>query len=574
MQNHEPAQLRQSFAKPGVMEVLVCAITAFTYLGTLSFGFVYDDNISIVRNAAIRSFASVPHMFTSTGYVYLYRPLTNLWLCANYALFGLSPTWWHLATVALHVLITYLVFLVAYELVRDRGTAFTAGLLFGIHPVHVENVAWVSAVNDLLMSALLLASFLVFLRSRNAYGKAKPGLSLALFALALLTKETAVVFPVLILVFSWMFVAETSESWRMRAARSIRTSATFFGVLLVYLVARWFAVRSAASTQATVIGWTTMVLTWPSILWFDVRHLVLPIALSEFYPSHYVASPGLRTFVLPAVLLIAITISVLFGIRRLKNVPVARFACAWILLTLVPTLYLRALTPDDFIHDRFLYLPSVGFVILLALAIRQWPWGLPGQNKSAKQLAVIVLLAVAGMVGTFSNQLPWASDVLLYENGLKFIPDSSNLKDNLANALGNRGQSDRAIRLYHEVLERDPRYWRSNYNLGYACLKSGKYAEAEEFLTRAVQIDGSDSDQFIFLALAQWHQNKLDDATRNGEHAIERSPRSFGYHYTLGMILAASGSRARAISEFQQELANHPENTTAGDEIRRLQSSQ
>src|SRR5476649_2038451 len=103
MQNHNLAQLRQSFAKPGVMEVLVCAITAFTYLGTLSFGFVYDDNMSIVNNSAIRSFGSVPQAFTSSAFLYLYRPVTNLWMCANYALFGLRPALWHLATVALHV---------------------------------------------------------------------------------------------------------------------------------------------------------------------------------------------------------------------------------------------------------------------------------------------------------------------------------------------------------------------------------------------------------------------------------------------------------------------------------------
>jgi tetratricopeptide (TPR) repeat protein len=558
------------------MEVLVCAITALTYLGTLSFGFIYDDNVSIVRNTALRSFQSVPQAFHASSFFYLYRPLTSLWMWANFALFGLNPEWWHLATLALHVLITYLVFRVTYELAGDRTTAFIASLLFGVHPAHVENVAWVSAVNDLLTSALLLTSFLAFLRHRKPgnQGGLWLGLSVTLFASALLTKETAVVFPVLILVFSWIFTNETGESWWGRAIRSVRASAAFFCVLLVYLVARSHAVRAAATTKATGVGWTTMVFTWPSILWFDVKHLVLPIALSEFYPSEYVLYPGLREFVLPAVLVIVIAIVVLLWMRQLENAKVAWFACAWVLLPLIPTLYLRALTPGDFIHDRFLYLPSVGFVILVALAIRQLHWGLTERTRSATQVAILVLLAVAGMVGTFSNQLPWASDVLLYQNGLKFVPDSSNLKDNFANALDARGQSDKAMRLYQEVLERDPLYWRSNYNLGHAYLKAGRYREAEQSLTRAVQIDGSDPDEYILLAAAQRQQNELDDAIRNAERAIQISPQSSGYHYTLGTILRASGNRNRALSEFNQELADHPEYTPARDEIRSLQVSQ
>jgi len=572
MPNSESAPPSQFLAKPGVMETLVCAITAFTYLGTLSFGFVYDDNASIVSNAAIRSFRSFAQAFQSSSVLHIYRPLTVLWMCANYALFGLRPMWWHLATLALHVLVTYLVFVVTNELVKDRSTAFIAGLLFGVHPAHVENVAWVSSVNDLLMSALLLGSFVVFLHYRKGEGKNRLVLSVALFSAALLAKETAVVFPVLILVYSWLFAAENSGAWQ-RAAKSIRASVAFFCVLVVYLIARSLALRSGDTGTAAVISWTTIALTWPSILWFDVRHLVLPTALSEFYPSGYVAFPGLWTFIVPATLLVTITTAVLFWISRLKDAKVALFACAWMLLAIVPTLYLRALTPEDFLHDRFLYLPSFGFVILVALAIRQLPGSLTQTGSFTAQLAAVVLLAVAGMVGTFSNQLPWASDVLFFENGLKFVPDSSNIKDNLADALIARGRSAEAIRLYQEVLERDPRFWRSNYNLGHVLLNAGKNREAEEYLTRAVQIDGSDSDQFIFLAVAQWRQNKLADAVRNGELAIARSPLSPGFHNILGMILNASGDRDRAFSEFKQELANHPENMAARDQIQKLQLS-
>ncbi len=574
MGNGQDSNTDHFLTKPAVMAVVLCAITFCTYAGTLAFGFVYDDNVTIVRNVNIRSFDTVFRALTSTGSFSLYRPVTVLWVCSDYALFGLNPAWWHFTSLALHVLVTCLVFFVTYELAGDRKTAFVAGLLFGVHPAHVENVAWVSAINDLLMSALLLGSFLAFLKFRVQKSKGWLGLSSLLFALALLAKETAVVWPVLILAFSWIFNDERGKYWKRRAVSSVRMSAPFWFLMFLYIIARSLAVRAAVTGKAATVGWGTMLLTWPSILWFDVRHLVLPTALSEFYLSAYTVHLEFQSFGLPLVLMITIALGLFLWSRASRNAQIVRFACLCMFVPLVPTLYLRALTANDFLHDRFLYLPSVGFVILVAAAIHELPTRSCVPYSSKLPAVLAALLVTAGVVGTVSNQLPWGSDILLYQNGLKFTPDSSNLKDNLANSLADRGQSDRAITLYHEVLQRDPRFWRSNYNLGHEYLKRGDNQAAEEYLSQAVEIDGTDPDQFIFLAIAQWREGKLADAIKNARHAIEISPGSSGYHYVLGSILDASGDRGQAISEFKLEIAKHPENVTASDRLRRLQSLQ
>jgi tetratricopeptide (TPR) repeat protein len=444
-----------------------------------------------------------------------------------------------------------------------------AGVLFGLHPAHVENVAWLSAVGDLLLSTLCLTSFLAFLQYRERRGRLWLGISLSLFALALLAKETAMVFPALILTFALLFEAKDfngAPRFRERLSRGVRESIAYFSILPAYLLVRSHATRGL-SFQMTPLPWTTMVLTWPSVLWFDVRHLVFPVDSSEFYSLPYVTAPTFRLFFLPVLLLGGVVVMAALWIRRCESRRVAQFAWAWVVLTLLPTLYLRAIKNDDIVHDRYLYLPSVGLVILVALGIRQWAGRWRDQVHPALPWLVVFLLAAVCAVGTVGHQLQWASDLLLYQQGLRFAPNNEDVKDNLANELVAKGEFNRAIALYLEVLQRNPRFWRSNCNLAYVCYRMGNYRAAEDYLQRAIQIDDRDAAQFIYLAMAQLQQGKLVEATRSAERAIGKDPSSLGYHLVLGKILAARGDRTQAMAEFKVELVNHPENAGARREL-------
>lgn len=538
------------FSKPGVMEILLGAIALLAYIGTALFGFVYDDEITIVRNLAVRSWHQVPAAFLSTSAdVPLYRPLSAIWSSASYALFGLNPVGWHLTSVAFHLVVTLLVFRVAVLLLKDRGAAFIAALLFALHPVHVEAVAWLSAVGDVLMTLLLLAGMLAFLRYRDAGAKFSRLISLVLFALAMLAKEPAVVFPVLVLAYCWIFDSQNpAAGWRPRLSRAVGQSLPYFCLVAVYFTARAFALRHLHPAKAVPLAWKTMILTWPSVWWFDLRQLLFPVDSSEFYPLGYVTRIGIQSVVLP-LLFVAIAVALIaVAIKRLPDAGPAKFACLWIVLPLLPTLYLRALTPNDFVHDRFLYLPSVGLVLLAAIAIRRFSLSFNRRRTMAVQASVVAVVAVAGMVGTVVHQLPWASSMLLYQNALRYVPNNSNVKDNFANTLLTAGQVDRAILLFREIVDSDPQFWRSNYNLGYAYYKVGRYAEAERALNRAVQIDPHDPDQFIYLAASQMHQDRLAEAKENAERAIERRPSSPAYRTVLAAIIAAQAAQDHSVS--------------------------
>jgi protein O-mannosyl-transferase len=561
------------------MEVLLCAATAVAYVGTLSFGFVYDDKPVIEDSPAIRSWhflaQSIPQIFggaPSSGGGTFYRPVTLIWMRLNYLLFGLWPAGWHVAMLAVHVLMTYLVFVLVSKLAANRATAGLAALLFGLHPVHVENVAWLSSVNDLLMSVLLVGSFLAYLKFREGK-KTWMVLSLLLFGLALLSKETAAVFPILIFGFGIIFgVGENDNRSRGSKAKQALACVPYFVVLLVYLFARQTTLHGFAA-PITPLSWGTMIFTAPSILWFDLKHLLLPITSSEFYSLAYVAKLGFENLVLPVILLTVVGLAAAYWICKLTNRRLGVLALLWIIVPILPTLYLRAIAPDNFVHDRFLYLPSVGMAILMALAIEQITLA-PLAASNPMRAGLIALVCTAGFVGIFFHQVQWANNILLYENGLKSAPKNLIVEDNLANEFTNVRRYDQAIPLYLDVLQRNPQFWSANYNLGYAYYRAGKFSDAERFLNRAIEIDDHDSDQFIFLARTQMEQGKLEEAGENVERALQRAPQSPGFHFVLAKILEMRGEREQAIAEYKNEMLSHPENHLARTELQRLQSSQ
>src|ERR1700737_2367970 len=191
---------------------VVLVFTATTYLNTLQFGFVYDDNGQIGDNPFIKSWRYVPQYFVSSVWKHMlplavgsyFRPLFLIWLRLNYAVFTFHPFGWHVTSVLLHLLVTWLVYLTVRNMTGRFNLGWLTAIIFGIHPIHHEVVAWISGSTESLFAALFLAAFLAYLHSREKRRTLWMAVSCALYALALLSKETAVVLPVLIFTHGWV----------------------------------------------------------------------------------------------------------------------------------------------------------------------------------------------------------------------------------------------------------------------------------------------------------------------------------------------------------------------------------
>ena len=197
---------------------------------------------------------------------------------------------WHFSNVLVHVLATLLLYALARELTRDTLMAAVTALIFGLHPAHIESVDWASGVTDPLLAVFFFGSLLLFIRGQPLW-------SLVLFAISLLEKETAIILPVVIFAYAWLFARDTG---RLRA--SIDAVTPYFFLSLMYLGLR-LAVMKELTAVLTPVPLGAMLRTWPLLVFAYLKHLVWPSGLSLFYDFRLVDSLASRNFIEPVAIL-------------------------------------------------------------------------------------------------------------------------------------------------------------------------------------------------------------------------------------------------------------------------------
>ena len=412
--------------------VLVASLASLVYLRTLTFGFVYDDLPQVVNNPLLgrsdiwlRAFVDDVWSHHLVGAQY-YRPVFLLWLAANYALFEHAAWGWHLTSVAVHAVASVLVLWVGVRLGLERFAAVLAGCLFAVHPAHVESVAWVSGITDPLMTMFLLACLLLHLRWRGGAGRAPLcGLLAPLaFAAALLDKETAVVFVAIILALPFLGLGGRERDHfglRARCMESLVGASPYVAVVALYLAARAATVGAVGLEGAAALR--IELLTAPSLLWQYSLRLFWPMNLSPVYSVDYIERLSARGVAAPAIGVLGLCAASLWskGSRSLCVLLLGIIA-----LPLAPVLLISKLPLEDFFHDRYLYLPSVGFSLLVAGWVASLPTGkakLLGQP--AGRLGVAVLLVGACAVVTARESAVWRDDLTLFGRAVERAPDNN-----------------------------------------------------------------------------------------------------------------------------------------------------
>ncbi len=496
-----------------------------------------------------------------------------LWMRLNDALFGFKPWGWHLTTVLMHVLATFFVFKLARRLsaisfgedISARIGLITA-LIFGLHPVHIEAVAWVSGVTEALFAILLIWSFLCFLDWRENRPNART-YSLLLYALAIFSKETAVLMMPLVTAFVWLYPTEERAPLLTRAWRAVRAAIPFLGVTLIYLYFRWLALHGLMHV-VDKLDRRTNLLTIPSILWFYFKMLFAPVGLSAFYDTPYVTSANLHQFWLP---LLGITLfaALLFYWWWKTREPLIAFASVLLVLPLGPLMNFSVFFTGEIAHDRYLYTPSIGFAILVAIGIVE----LTARFAPSQPRASWVLVTKIGVVFlclTIYQSLFWADNLVLYNRGVKIAPNNMLALNNLANELGHRKMYSQAMALYAKVLEHNPNYYLANYNLGYTAYATGDWQTGERFLERAAALDPTDAGTFYYLAQCEMQLGKFEAAELNLHRAIVVDQRLLGPRYTLGLLLKQEGRTKEALDYFRAELLKNPNDADARKQVEEL----
>jgi hypothetical protein len=365
--NSVNSQKAASASRRIVPPLVIVVAALFVYRAAIDAYFLDDDFQWL---AGTLSFTPL-RLFDVLHLHHFYRPVVDGYFAAGAALFGDSPVAFHTANILLHAINGLLVLTLVRTLTSSDLRGFLAGLFFVVEPADVDTIAWVSALAEAIGALFGCLALLAFVRFRRSGRKGWHALSLAAFAGALLTHESSVVFLPLLVLLDWAFF-DRRESSSHRYAKSY---APFVGLLALYLACDWIVNRT--NSVVTKCQYTLGV------------HALLNVR--DYLVALYVGKGDLLNWTAVATVLFA---TVMVGSRRVK------FATAWLLISLLPFVF--------FIWGasrRYLYLPSVGFSMLLAEAIAQLDaWSKPRMSVLARVGAVaLVASAIAVRFAVFAS---------------------------------------------------------------------------------------------------------------------------------------------------------------------------
>ena len=560
------------------------------YLPALRHDFiVYDDENYVRANPhVVQGLTSENiHWAFTTGYQSNWHPLTWLSHMLDCQLFGLQPWGHHLTSLLFHALNTALVFLVLRTMTCLRsdksvgaaapqagaiGRSLFVALLFGLHPLHVESVAWVAERKDVLSTCFGLLTLLVY--ARYAQRLASDGwqvtgiekivpvpvpsrftfhvsrfywLSLFLYALALMSKPMLVTLPcVLLLLDYWPLGRWQREGFWKLAVEKVPffLFAAALSVITVMDQKGGGPVRAMADASLVCRGENALV-----IYCRYLGKLFYPVNLS-FYPN----SEGwaMHTVLLAGLLLLGISV---FAYSRRRQQPYLLVGWLWFVGTLVPVIGLIQ-GGWHAMADRYMYIPSIGLLIIVAWSVHEWTrhW-----RHQAGILAVISVVAVLFSTALTRRQLAcWKDSETLFRHAIAVTENNYEAHQFLGFVLKREGRFDEAIAQFNEVLKMAPDSAAAHTCLGDALVLTGQREEGMKELETAIRLDPAYADAHCFLANALSMQSRDDEAIRQYEEAIRLNPNFPAAHNNLGTIFWKQGRLLEARAHFSEAVRLRP----------------
>jgi tetratricopeptide (TPR) repeat protein len=310
--------------------------------------------------------------------------------------------------------------------------------------------------------------------------------------------------------------------------------------------------------------------TWPSLVWFWIRHLIVPVGLGTFYDLRMVDHPGWANFFLPAGGVALAAALLTWGASRSR---VIFFAAAMIIVPLLPFFDLRMFHHNNFAQDRFLYLPSLGLALMVGLAFRKIP---SGRSKlfgfgAAQAVCPLALAFVLGF-GTWHQSFYFENNWIFYRYNYLLAPRNAYAANDYGVILELLGMKAEALKVLELAAADDPDYRSAAYNLGRVYYEEGKLELAQRYLTKAIQIDPAMSDAHFCLGLTALEAGQPEQAEQAFRTALKIKPQGKEYHYRLGLALEAEGDLKGAFAEYQAELATNSAHPYARQHARDIQS--
>ena len=541
-----------------LIPVLIVLVTSAAFLPALQNQFLrWDDHKNFLGNPYYRGLGWIHLRWMWTTHLGHYIPLTWMTLGLDYVLWGMNPLGYHLTNLLLHAANAVLFYFVAFRILglglpdpgdrRQAELVLSAGfaaLVFAIHPLRVESVAWVTERRDVLSGLFYLSAILIYLRTceRGERGRGWYWAAVGLFACALLSKSMVVNLPIVLLILDVYPLRRLGGAigWWSEPARRVYVEKIPFVLLATAAAAiavmAQLSVHAAASLAQLSVPGRVAVSAYG--LSFYLWKMVVPLNLSPLYPLSPIVNPWAMPFVLSYTMVLAITAIALALRRRVPGLPAAWSAYVVVLL---PVLGIFQSGPQ-IAADRYTYLASLGWAIL-AGACLLFCWRISRTSTTGTPttlpIAGVAICVVAGLgVLTWNQVQIWHDSERLWTYTVAIHPNSSLAQFSLGIVLSAQGKPTEAIEHFQKGLQLRPDEPSAHTNLGVALIQQGKLADAIEHFRQAVRIYPDDA-----LAHTNWGSALIDlgkpsEAIEHYSKALRITPGLAEAQNGLGQALA------------------------------------
>ena len=534
----------------------VALVAIAVSLNTLWGEFVFDDVQNILQNPWIRDVSLLPQAFTHHMAAYdprydtsYYRPIMHVVHAACLAVFGYQPWGFHLLNLLIHAAASACVYLLLCRFCEGSVAPLFGALLFAVHPIHTEPVAWISGIVDLSYGLFSLLTLL----AADPRSRLRVFVAPALFLIAALSKEPALmILPVLLLIYAARGELRWQQ-WRVAAGFAIAT-AIYFALRINALG----GLMGHGGAKRVDVGLRDGSLTALALFGEYPRKLLFPVDLSAIQGSRVVTSIA-DPAALAGLAALALIAALAWWNRR--NTP-ALVGLSLFLLPLLPALYVPVLG-EGLSAERYLYLPSAGAVLFVAAIVDR-------VRAPALARATGLALLAAGAVASFARNRVWRDSLTLWSDTVRKVPGNGCSHEYLGHALLMAGRTQEAATEFTRSLELDPSRTGARTNLASALAALGRLDEAETHVRSALAVHGDVAEAHAVLAWTLAAKGRDAEAIAEYRKALFINPALGGAHNSLGILLARHGDFGGARAEFEEAVRAEPSNVLYAENLAML----
>ena len=550
---------------------VITLLILLAYSNSFQNSFQYDDFHVILKNPAIKDPANYLQFFLNpqlgSGLVKDtsgYRPLLMVSFALNYSVGGLEVFGYHLFNFILHTLCAFLVFFITLlflritcdedrlNLTRNQLTALFAASVFALHPVQTEWVTYITGRSNLMTAFFFLAAFWAYMEYGLTQKIHHLFLSSFSYTCALLVKETAVTLLLILALFNILF--PLGRTWKRRLFSLL----PHIGLTAIYLMIRVHFFGSLQSNSQPVRPLYDNLLTQLRAWVHYLGTLLLPLNLNVDY-DFSVSHSLLESQVIFSIFILTTLAMVIWRISTASRL--VGFFALWFVINLLPT---NSLIPlEDVITDRWLYLPSVGYAVIMALAA-EWIFRakVQGGNRPGKIIFFFICAMVIELYGfaTVVRNFTWSSYWTLWEDAVDKSPNKGRPHVGLGLALNYVGRTGQAIEEFKKATQLNPKAGEPFLNLGYIYFHQGKMEEAIQAFQKAIVLTPRLSAEcHNNLGIIYLQQGRKEEGLKKLQLALHARPFYARTHWNLGNFYEKEGDIDRAISYMEKAAKLEPE---------------